>query len=232
MRPSQAGTSTIQRRNPEGVKADILRIATAEFIENGFSGTRVDEIAARTHTTKRMIYYYFESKEALFTSVMDFTFEQFWSRESLTDVSGLDPVSALRWFAEERFDAYASNAGFVRLLAVENTRAADHFATRFTRRPASEKRHDLVAEILARGVAEGLFRADIDAIDLRMLIVSFSSFRSVFRSTVSTVYGRDMLDETRMAFYRKLAGDMVVATLTTFPAAAPDDELMSSSPRM
>jgi len=208
----------VLRRDPTGVRADILRIATSEFVANGFGGTRVDEIAARTHTTKRMIYYYFDSKEALFVSVLDRTFDEYWHEESKVDMTGMDPVSAMRYFAEDRFDAYLQNGDFVRLMAIENHRAAARFATRAASRPQGNKNVDVVAAVLEQGIAAGLFRADIDAIDVRMLVVSYSTFRTVFHSTVQTVYGRDMLDPSRLGFYRKLAGDMLVATLTTMPS--------------
>jgi AcrR family transcriptional regulator len=217
MKGSSATGPMALRRDPARVRADILRVATSEFVANGFGGTRVDEIAARTHTTKRMIYYYFDSKEALFVSVMDRTFDEYWQEESRVDMTGMDPVSAMRHFAEDRFDAYLQNSDFVRLLAIENRRAAAHFVTRAARRPQGKQNLDIVAAVLEQGTTVGIFRADIDSIDVRMLVVSYATFRTVFQSTVHAVYGRDMLEPSSLAFYRKLAGDMLVATLTTFP---------------
>ena len=46
-------------------------MARAEFADKGLSGARIDEIAARTRTSKRMIYYYFGSKEGLYISVLE-----------------------------------------------------------------------------------------------------------------------------------------------------------------
>ncbi|WP_214428540.1 TetR/AcrR family transcriptional regulator, partial [Escherichia coli] len=43
--------------DPERTKRDILEVAMAEFASEGYSGARVDAIAARTRTSKRMIYY-------------------------------------------------------------------------------------------------------------------------------------------------------------------------------
>ena len=42
--------------DPEGTKRNIIEVATKEFAENGLSGDRIDEIAARTKSSKRMIY--------------------------------------------------------------------------------------------------------------------------------------------------------------------------------
>ncbi|WP_294607830.1 helix-turn-helix domain-containing protein, partial [uncultured Roseovarius sp.] len=50
------------KQDPEAVQRDILAVAVTEFAEHGLSGARVDRIAARTRTSKRMIYYYFGDK--------------------------------------------------------------------------------------------------------------------------------------------------------------------------
>ena len=52
--------------DPERTMADILEVATREFAEKGLAGARIDEIAEATRTSKRMIYYYFGSKEGLY----------------------------------------------------------------------------------------------------------------------------------------------------------------------
>ena len=57
-------------RDADRTQREILDVATQEFAERGFAGGRVDEIAARTRTTKRMIYYYFESKQGLYAAVL------------------------------------------------------------------------------------------------------------------------------------------------------------------
>lgn len=59
------------KRDPEGVRRDILSVAMEEFSQNGLSGARIDEIAARTRTSKRMIYYYFSDKESLYQRVLE-----------------------------------------------------------------------------------------------------------------------------------------------------------------
>ena len=60
-----------RQRDAERTRREILEIATREFAESGYAGARVDEIAERTRTTKRMIYYYFGSKERLFVAVLE-----------------------------------------------------------------------------------------------------------------------------------------------------------------
>src|ERR1051325_1391654 len=69
-RPPDARARVVER-DPEATRANILAIATEELAEKGFSGARVDDIAARTDTSKRMIYYYFGDKEGLFVAVIE-----------------------------------------------------------------------------------------------------------------------------------------------------------------
>ena len=56
-------------RDPERTRNEILEIATREFAAHGYAGARVDDMAELMRTTKRMIYYYFGSKEQLFIAV-------------------------------------------------------------------------------------------------------------------------------------------------------------------
>ncbi|HWL85020.1 MAG TPA: TetR family transcriptional regulator [Polyangiaceae bacterium] len=57
-------------RNAEATRERILEAAMAEFSAYGIAGARVDRIAKTAGCNKNLIYIYFESKEALFTSVL------------------------------------------------------------------------------------------------------------------------------------------------------------------
>jgi AcrR family transcriptional regulator len=60
----------VANRDPEATKAKILAAAVREFSAKGISGARVDAIAERAGVNKRMLYYYFESKEGLFREIL------------------------------------------------------------------------------------------------------------------------------------------------------------------
>jgi len=51
-------------------RESILDSATEVFMESGFSGARVDEIARRAQANKAMIYYHFGSKQDLYRAVL------------------------------------------------------------------------------------------------------------------------------------------------------------------
>src|SRR6266581_2767499 len=85
-----------RRYDAEKTKRDILTTATREFAKNGYNGARIDAIAARTATTKRMIYYYFGGKEQLYIAVLERAYSQLRDAEQTLDVDHLDPLRAIR----------------------------------------------------------------------------------------------------------------------------------------
>jgi TetR/AcrR family transcriptional regulator len=48
----------------------ILQVATREFAEKGLAGARVAEIAEQAGVNKQLLYYYFGSKEGLYSAVL------------------------------------------------------------------------------------------------------------------------------------------------------------------
>src|SRR6266581_4456569 len=110
--------------DPEGVKRNILEVATAEFAANGFSGARVDEIAALTRTSKRMIYYYFSSKKGLYLAVIENAYRSIREVEAGLDLDSLDPETAMKALVGYTFDYQNAHPEFVRLVMIENIHEA------------------------------------------------------------------------------------------------------------
>jgi AcrR family transcriptional regulator len=203
-----------RRRDPARTQTDILDTATREFAEHGYSGARVDEIAALTRTTKRMIYYYFGGKEGLFVAVLQRAYAGIRALEQQVDVDHLDPESAVRCVAELTFDHHESHPDFIRLVSIENIHRAEHMAKLDEFVALNSPAIAVLEDILERGHAEGTFRRRIDPVDLHMMISAFCVFRVANRHTFGTIFGRDMLDPQLRDRYRRMVGDMVVSYLT------------------
>src|SRR3546814_12541405 len=71
MAPQPARPQGVRMQDPDGTRRDILEVASREFALNGLSGARIDEIAARTRSSKRVIYYYFGDKEGLYLRALE-----------------------------------------------------------------------------------------------------------------------------------------------------------------
>ncbi|CBG68721.1 MULTISPECIES: TetR/AcrR family transcriptional regulator [Streptomyces] len=201
-------------RDAARTRAEILDVATAEFARSGFAGARVDEIAARTRTTKRMIYYYFGGKEQLFTAVLERAYSVIRQAEQELDVEHLDPVAAIRRLAEVTFDHHEAHPDFIRLVSIENIHEAEHIASSEMLGRIGSPALDVIRRILASGRESGLFTADVDAVDLHAMISSFCFFRVANRHTFGALFGRDLVDPGRREHYRTMLGDLVIAYLT------------------
>jgi AcrR family transcriptional regulator len=82
-------------RDPEKTRQRILDAATAEFARHGLGGARVDRLAQRAGANKRMLYYYFGSKEALFLAVLEAAYQRIRDAERALDLEHRDPREAL-----------------------------------------------------------------------------------------------------------------------------------------
>jgi AcrR family transcriptional regulator len=195
-------------------KGDILEVATAEFAANGYAGARVDEIAARTRTTKRMIYYYFGSKEGLYLAVLERVYAQIRRVERGIRIDELSPDEALRKLAEATYDHHTTHEAFIKLVSIENIHRAEHVRQSATILDENVTAITLLEEVIERGVRDGIFRDDVDALDVHMVISAYACFHVANRHTFNAIFGRDMLDPALQESHRRLIGDMIVATMT------------------
>jgi AcrR family transcriptional regulator len=200
-------------RDAERTRAEIIDVATREFADKGYAGARVDEIAAKMSTTKRMIYYYFGNKEQLYVEVLEHAYSGIRALEQNLDVEHLDPVDAIRQLAELTFDHHESHPDFIRLVSIENIHRAEHIARSTVLSGLANPALDVLARILGRGRTEGIFRADVDPLDIHMVISSFCVFRIANRHTFQAIFKRDMLDPDRREQHRRMLGDLVVEYL-------------------
>ncbi|MGW0627166.1 TetR/AcrR family transcriptional regulator [Streptomyces sp. NPDC002758] len=201
-------------RDAARTRAEILDVATREFARAGYDGARVDEIAALTRTTKRMIYYHFGGKEQLFTAVLERVYGVLREAEQQLRVDHLDPLTAIRRLAELAFDHHERHPEFVRLVTVENFHGAAHLARSAKLGRIGSPALDVIGRILSAGRESGVFRADVDAVDVHAMISSFCFFRVANRHTFGALFDRDLAHPARREHYRTMLGDMVIAYLT------------------
>ncbi|TBW08291.1 TetR/AcrR family transcriptional regulator [Azotobacter chroococcum subsp. isscasi] len=199
-----------RKNNPEKTRQDILLAAIHEFAEQGLSGARVDAIAERTSTSKRMIYYYFGSKEQLYLAVLEKLYGDIRATEATLRLDELAPQAAIRRLVEFTFDHHDANVDFIRVASIENIHHGEHIAQSQLIRSMSKSIVTEIAAILARGVDAGVFRAGIDPLDLHLLISSFCFFRVSNRYTFSTIHQVDLGDSQAKARHREMICETVI----------------------
>ncbi|MGY1643476.1 TetR/AcrR family transcriptional regulator [Geodermatophilus sp. SYSU D00703] len=209
-----SGAAPERTRDADRTRAEILAVATAEFADRGYAGARINEIADKLSTTKRMIYYYFGGKEQLYVAVLEQAYSRIRAVEQQLDVEHLDPVEAIRELAGLTFDHHEAHPDFIRLVSIENIHRAEHIARSEVLAKLANPALDVLGRILERGWDAGLFRDDVDALDVHQVISAYCVFRIANRHTFGVIFGRDMLDSTRRDHQRRVLGDLVVDWLT------------------
>ncbi|NBB09255.1 TetR/AcrR family transcriptional regulator [Pseudomonas sp. SLFW] len=202
-----------RKNNPEKTRDGILQAAVAEFVAQGLSGARVDAIAERTQTSKRMIYYYFNSKEQLYSEVLEKLYGDIRHTESSLKLDVLPPMEAIQRLVEFTFDHHDRNVDFVRIVCIENIHNGENVKQSPTIRALSQHVLQALDETLRRGEKEGVFREGVQAVDLHMLLSSFCFYRVSNRHTFSEIFQIELEDPHIKARHRAMVSDSVMRYL-------------------
>lgn len=199
---------------PEANRARIVQAAIDEFAARGFKGASMDAIAARTHTTRAMINYYFGSKEKLYLAVLEQVYGEIRHAESFLELDHLAPVDAIKRIVEFTFDYYLSHQGFVSIVVAENQAKGRHFRKSKAMRSLNRPIIDTLTRVIARGQAAGIFRADADAVHVHMAIAALGMFNVTNQYTFGALFQRDMGAKGDVARRRALVADMILSYLS------------------
>ncbi|MBL8689759.1 MAG: TetR family transcriptional regulator [Rhodospirillaceae bacterium] len=197
-------------QDAEGTRRNILDVATEEFAGKGYSGGRIDEIAARTNTSKRMIYYYFRDKEGLYLAVLEEAYRRIRTIENTLDLEHLEPEEALKALVGFTFDYQNENQDFIRLVMVENIHHGEHLKKSRAIHDVNATVIDKIKGLYQRGVAAGVFRKGIDPIDIHMSISALCFFNVSNRATFSLIFERDMDSARALAKRRAIVVDTIL----------------------
>ena len=197
-------------QDPDGTKRDILETASREFAMNGLSGARIDEIAARTKSSKRMIYYYFGDKDGLYLRALENAYRTVREGEAKLDTDGLPPREALRRLVEFTFDHHHEHEEFIRMVMIENIHHGQYLERSDVIRGLNVTAIDNIASIYGRGVTAGVFRPGLDPLELHWQVSALCFFNVSNRATFSKIFGRDIGAPAELARLRESSVEMVL----------------------
>ncbi len=209
------------KQNPEAVQANILRVALEEFAKNGLSGARVDEIAARTETSKRMIYYYFGDKEGLYRRVLEAAYREVRSGEQELDLEGLAPAAALRQLVEFTFDHHHRHPQFIRLVMIENIHHGHYLKQSDLIRDLNRGAIEHLERVLERGRRAGVFRAETDPLVVHWQISALSFFNVSNAATFSVIFGDRLTKPAGQGLLRRWVAETVLRSVLIDPESQP-----------
>jgi AcrR family transcriptional regulator len=191
-RTVSAKAATPRTNDPERTMADIIEVATHEFSEKGLAGARIDVIAEAMRTSKRMIYYYFGSKEGLYIRVLEEAYRRIREIESGLHLDDLAPEDALRRLVGFTVDYQLANPDFIRLVMTENIHRGEFLAQSKAIHKLNVPAIEGLRRVYERGLKAGVFRSGIDPVDLHMSISALSFFNTANRHTFALIFKRDL----------------------------------------
>ena len=206
-----AKTLPVSRTNdPARTMAGILEVATAEFANKGLSGARIDEIAAATRTSKRMIYYYFGNKEGLYIKVLEDAYRRMREIEAALHLEDMEPVAALRRLVEFTFDHHSGNQDYIRLVMNENMERGAYLAQSNSIQQLNVPAIAAIRELYNRGVASGVFREGLDPIDIHASISALTFFNVSNQYTFGLIFDDNGPSAQTIAARRNNITEMIV----------------------
>lgn len=211
--PEVEGRSRGWKQDPAAVRADILAAARAAFAARGLAGTRVQDIADRTQTSKRMIFYYFGDKEGLYRAVLEEAYRGVRAREAALNLGDLPPLEALRRLVEFTFDHHRDHPDFIRLVMIENIHRGRHLRDIEALGSTATEAIGQLTRICDAGRAAGVIRADVCPLALHWQISALCFFNVSNRATFSIVFGDGLFTDAHQADLRERVVGTIIASV-------------------
>jgi AcrR family transcriptional regulator len=195
-------------------KESILRAATFEFCRNGLGGARVEAIAQRAKANMRLLYAYFGDKNALYLAVLEHVYTEIRTAEQQLDLVHLEPLTAMRELINFTFTFFGEHQNYIALINNENLQCGRNLRKLGKIAELTLPLVATIERILRRGRTAGIFRDDVDPIQLYVTITAMSYFHVSNRFTLSAMFDKDLSDPQWLELRRDHAQDVIVAWLT------------------
>jgi AcrR family transcriptional regulator len=194
----------------QATREGILKAAIKVFAKSGFAGGRVEKISKAAKSFDRMIYYYFGSKEGLFIAALEEIYRRFCEAEAKVNLDMEQPVESLRTVVRFTWNYYQKHPEFITLLNSENLHRGVHISKSMRARDYSSAAISILDQVLRSGISKGVFRADVQARDLYLMISSLCYFYLSNRFTLSAFLGQDLQAADALSHWESVITDAVL----------------------
>ena len=160
-----------------------------------------------------MLYYYFGSKEQLFTAVLEHAFGALVDTERSLDLDGVAPVEAMTRLAHFVWDYYRDHPELLRLINNENLHEARYIKGSTRIRELISPVVATLAGILERGAKAGLFRNDVDPLKFYVTLSGLGYYIVSNRFTLEATFGLDFSQADQRDDMVKMNTELLLAYL-------------------
>ncbi len=174
--PSVPSPAASRGGSARALRRRIVEVATKLFASRGFTATTMREVAQAAGCTKPALYYYFDSKAALFLAIIR---EQTDRIHVLLDVH-LTTDQPLRKKLQHAMAAYFQHVREEPHALAVLARAelhTEHGQPSFDFRSLREMYKDMLRRVLRGGVTRGELRHDLDMDDVLAVFIGVVDYR-------------------------------------------------------
>ncbi|MBC7608416.1 MAG: TetR family transcriptional regulator [Polaromonas sp.] len=207
----------VREQAAQATRDNILRAATRVFARYGYDGGSVEKISKSAKSFDRMIYYYFGSKEGLFIEVLEDMYRRMNDAELALTLDLEHPVASLTDVICFVVSYYSKNPEFITLLNTENLHRGKHIAKSQRAREYSSPAIAIIRQLLEAGATMGIFRPDMSARNVYLLIAATGYFYISNRHTLSAFLGEDLQTPEALAQWQAFIISTVLRTVMLKP---------------
>lgn len=204
---------SFKARNRDDTKERILQEAIKEFSAHGFVGARVERIVRSSDVSMRMLYHYYENKEALYVSVLERVYQDVRTAEQQFDVKACRPEEAIGKLVDFTFAHFVQHPELINLVMAENFLDAQYLRQSELIPSMTTKLQESVKWILDEGAKTGVFRGNVDPLHLWLTIFSLCWTHLSNRHTLSWMLQTDLSDSAWLDERRNHVQDVVLRFL-------------------
>lgn len=162
-------------------RSKLLEVGRQLFAERGLNGVSIRELSLAAGVSISMVSYYFGGKEGLYAAVLQ---EQFSCFDQIDEIRqhGSDPLVVIEGYLRWTILRHRNNPQLLRFYTSELTNPTPYFAQIVA--PAINKVIRILAEVVAQGIEQGLFRQEIHAVNASLALAGMINY--FFLSTLAT----------------------------------------------
>jgi len=194
-------------------RSKLLQAAQSEFCSHGYSGARIESICRHAGVNIRMAYHHFGSKEGLYKAVLEAVYVRVREDEAKLNLRALEPVAGMSALVEFTFDHLIDHPEFVRMVMGENLIGAKFLRETPSIAQMAQPLVAAITDVLRRGQKSGLFRQDVDPIQLYVSILSLGMTHLTNRHTLSVMFALDLSSPEWLAERRNHAREVILSYL-------------------
>jgi TetR/AcrR family transcriptional regulator len=186
-------------RDAEATKAKLLKAATAEFSAKGYDGARVNVIAKSAGVNINLVYHYFGSKDGIYLAALESMYVLIRKHHRDMSLRALPPEEAMAQLVISTFRMFCGTPEAIGILVSENVQQGRFVRSSKLISGLYNTLLEFLKDTLARGVEAGLFRRDVDPVELFITINGLGYFYLSNRYTLGAILHQDLMSPERIA---------------------------------